>query len=153
MELYKGYRLTVGLEVHAELKTKSKIFCSCSTAYGSAPGENCCHVCTGMPGALPVPNERAIEYIVMAGIATNCEVMRRSMFYRKHYFYPDMAKNFQTTQGPVAFVMHGHLDLEVTGAGARERRCTSPRCCGPTSTRRHSTRRWRHTQVASVATD
>ena len=74
-----------------------------------------------MPGALPVPNRAAIQSIVMAGLATNCQIMRHSMFYRKHYFYPDMAKNFQTTQGPVAFCMHGHLDLEVSGEGAAER--------------------------------
>lgn len=65
----------------------------------------------GLPGALPVPNKRAIESIVKAGLATNCEIQRHSMFYRKHYFYPDMAKNFQTTQGPVAFAMYGHLIL------------------------------------------
>lgn len=75
----------------------------------------------GPAGALPVPNKRAIESIVKAGLATNCEIRRHSMFYRKHYFYPDMAKNFQTTQGPVAFAMYGHLDLDVTGRGAAER--------------------------------
>ena len=80
-----------------------------------------CPVCLGLPGALPVPNRRAIESIVKAGLATNCEIQRHSMFYRKHYFYPDMAKNFQTTQGPVAFAMYGHLDLDVTGRGAAER--------------------------------
>ncbi|MBR3235214.1 MAG: Asp-tRNA(Asn)/Glu-tRNA(Gln) amidotransferase subunit GatB, partial [Atopobiaceae bacterium] len=100
---------------------ETKMFCGCKLSHDDEPNANVCPICLGMPGALPVPNEKAIESIVMAGIATNCEVMRRSMFYRKHYFYPDMAKNFQTTQGPVAFVMHGHLDLEVSGDGARER--------------------------------
>ena len=97
------------------------MFCNCRLSHDDEPNTNVCPVCLGMPGALPVPNEKAIESIVMAGLATNCEIMRHSMFYRKHYFYPDMAKNFQTTQGPVAFCMHGHLDLEVSGAGAKER--------------------------------
>ena len=91
-EVLKDWEAVIGLEVHTELTTlETKMFCNCR------------------------------ESIVMAGLATNCEIMRHSMFYRKHYFYPDMAKNFQTTQGPVAFCMHGHLDLEVSGAGAKER--------------------------------
>ena len=97
------------------------MFCNCRLSHDDEPNTNVCPVCLGMPGALPVPNEKAIESIVMAGLATNCEIQRHSMFYRKHYFYPDMAKNFQTTQGPVAFCMHGRLDLEVSGAGAAER--------------------------------
>ena len=112
----------IGLEVHTELTTlETKMFCNCRLSHDDPPNTNVCPVCLGMPGALPVPNEKAIESIVMAGLATNCQIMRHSMFYRKHYFYPDMAKNFQTTQGPVAFCMHGHLDLEVSGAGAKER--------------------------------
>ena len=121
-EVLRDWEAIIGLEVHTELTTlETKMFCGCKLSHGDEPNANVCPICLGMPGALPVPNEKAIESIVMAGIATNCEVMRRSMFYRKHYFYPDMAKNFQTTQGPVAFVMHGHLDLEVTGDGAKER--------------------------------
>lgn len=97
------------------------MFCNCKNTHDDPPNTNVCPVCLGMPGALPVPNRAAIQSIVMAGLATNCRIMRHSMFYRKHYFYPDMAKNFQTTQGPVAFCMHGHLDLEVSGEGAAER--------------------------------
>lgn len=97
------------------------MFCNCKNTHDDPPNTNVCPVCLGMPGALPVPNRAAIQSIVMAGLATNCQIMRHSMFYRKHYFYPDMAKNFQTTQGPVAFCMHGHLDLEVSGEGAAER--------------------------------
>ncbi len=121
-EVLKDWEAVIGLEVHTELTTlETKMFCNCRLSHDDEPNTNVCPVCLGMPGALPVPNEKAIESIVMAGLATNCEIMRHSMFYRKHYFYPDMAKNFQTTQGPVAFCMHGQLDLEVSGAGAKER--------------------------------
>ena len=112
----------IGLEIHTELTAlDTKMFCNCRLSHDDEPNANVCPVCLGLPGALPVPNRRAIESIVKAGLATNCQIMRHSMFYRKHYFYPDMAKNFQTTQGPVAFCMHGHLDLEVSGRGAAER--------------------------------
>ena len=112
----------IGLEIHTELTAlDTKMFCNCRLSHDDEPNANVCPVCLGLPGALPVPNKKAIQSIVKAGLATNCEIMRHSMFYRKHYFYPDMAKNFQTTQGPVAFCMHGHLDLEVSGRGAAER--------------------------------
>lgn len=121
-EALRDWEAIIGLEIHTELTTlKTKMFCGCKLSHDDEPNTNVCPTCLGMPGALPVPNEEAIRSIVMAGLATNCEVMRRSLFYRKHYFYPDMAKNYQTTQGPVAFVMHGHLDLEVSGDGALER--------------------------------
>lgn len=121
-EVLKDWEAVIGLEIHTELTTlDTKMFCGCKIGHDDEPNTNVCPVCLGLPGALPVPNERAIEYIVKAGLATNCEIQKHSMFYRKHYFYPDMAKNFQTTQGPVAFAMHGRLDLEVTGRGAEER--------------------------------
>ena len=121
-EVLRTWEAVIGLEVHTELTTlETKMFCGCRLSHDDPPNTHVCPVCLGMPGALPVPNRRAIEYIVMAGLATNCEVMRRSMFYRKHYFYPDMAKNYQTTQGPVAFVMHGHLNLAVPAEHAQER--------------------------------
>ena len=121
-EVLRDWEAVIGLEVHTELTAlETKMFCNCRLSHDDEPNTNVCPVCLGMPGALPVPNEKAIESIVMAGLATNCEIQRHSMFYRKHYFYPDMAKNFQTTQGPVAFCMHGRLDLEVSGAGAAER--------------------------------
>ena len=97
------------------------MFCGCKLEYGSDPNTHTCPVCLGLPGALPVPNRAAIESIVLAGLATNCDIEKHSMFYRKGYMYPDMSKNFQTTQGPVAFCMRGHLDLEVDGAAAAER--------------------------------
>ena len=121
-QVLEDWEAVIGLEVHTELTTlETKMFCNCKNTHDDPPNTNVCPVCLGMPGALPVPNRKAIQYIVMAGLATNCEIQRHSMFYRKHYFYPDMAKNFQTTQGPVAFCMHGHLDLEVSGEGASER--------------------------------
>ena len=121
-EVLKDWEAVIGLEVHTELTTlETKMFCNCKNTHDDPPNPNVCPVGLGMPGALPVPNRAAIQSIVMAGLATNCQIMRHSMFYRKHYFYPDMAKNFQTTQGPVAFCMHGHLDLEVSGEGAAER--------------------------------
>ena len=121
-EVLKDWEAVIGLEIHTELTAlDTKMFCGCKLSHDDAPNTNVCPVCLGLPGALPVPNKRAIESIVKAGLATNCEIQKHSMFYRKHYFYPDMAKNFQTTQGPVAFAMHGRLNLEVTGAGAKER--------------------------------
>ncbi len=121
-EVLKDWEAVIGLEVHAELTTlNTKMFCRCPIEFGAAPNTHTCPVCLGLPGALPVPNEAAIESIVLAGLATNCEIEKRSMFYRKGYFYPDMAKNFQTTQGPVAFCMRGHLDVAVPPLAARER--------------------------------
>ena len=121
-EVLKDWEAVIGLEIHTELTTlDTKMFCGCTLSHDDEPNAHVCPVCLGLPGALPVSNERAIEYIVKAGLATNCQIQKRSMFYRKHYFYPDMAKNFQTTQGPVAFCMHGRLDLDVRGRGAAER--------------------------------
>lgn len=111
-EVLQDWEAVIGLEIHTELTAlDTKMFCNCKLSHDDEPNANVCPVCLGLPGALPVPNKRAIESIVKAGLATNCEIQRHSMFYRKHYFYPDMAKNFQTTQGPVAFAMYGHLDL------------------------------------------
>lgn len=118
----EDWEAVIGLEVHTALTTlATKLLCDCRLSHDDAPNTNVCPVCLGMPGALPVPNKQAVEYTVMAGLATNCAIQRHSMFYRKHYFYPDMCKNYQTTQGPVAFCMHGHLDLEISADGARER--------------------------------
>ena len=121
-EVLKDWEAVIGLEVHAELTTlNTKMFCGCKLEFGAEPNTHTCPVCLGLPGALPVPNKAAIESIVLAGLATNCDIEKHSMFYRKNYMYPDMSKNFQTTQGPVAFCMRGHLDLDVDGPGAKER--------------------------------
>lgn len=121
-EVLQDWEAVIGLEIHCELtKLETKMFCGCKLEYGDDPNTHTCPVCLGLPGALPVPNKAAIESIVLAGLATNCDIEPYSMFYRKNYMYPDMAKNFQTTQGPVAFCMRGRLDLEMDGAAAKER--------------------------------
>ena len=121
-EVLQDWEAVIGLEIHAELTTlETKMFCNCKLEFGAEPNTHTCPVCLGLPGALPVPNKAAIESIVLAGLATNCDIEKRTMFYRKNYMYPDMAKNFQTTQGPVAFCMRGHLDLDVDGIAAKER--------------------------------
>ena len=121
-QVLQDWEAVIGLEIHAELTTlTTKMFCGCKLEFGADPNTHTCPVCLGLPGALPVPNRAAIESIVLAGLATNCDIEKHSMFYRKNYMYPDMAKNFQTTQGPVAFCMRGHLDLRVTGKAADER--------------------------------
>ena len=121
-EALRDWEAVIGLEIHCELtKLKTKMFCGCKLEFGADPNTHTCPVCLGLPGALPVPNRAAIENIVLAGLATNCDIEKHTMFYRKGYMYPDMAKNFQTTQGPKAFCMRGWLDLDVDGKGAAER--------------------------------
>ncbi|MDD4798371.1 MAG: Asp-tRNA(Asn)/Glu-tRNA(Gln) amidotransferase GatCAB subunit B, partial [Clostridia bacterium] len=94
------YETVIGLEFHAELKTKTKIFCSCPTSFAGEPNTRVCPICLGMPGVLPVLNRHAVELAVKAGIALNCEISEKSQFDRKNYFYPDLPKAFQTTQYP-----------------------------------------------------
>ena len=121
-EVLKDWEAVIGLEIHCELTTlKTKMFCGCGLEFGADPNTHTCPICLGLPGALPIPNKKAIESICLAGLATNCDIEKKSTFYRKNYMYPDMSKNFQTTQGPIAFCMRGHLNLEVDGAGANER--------------------------------
>ena len=112
MELYKGYEAVIGLEIHVELKTKTKMFCACRNAFGEEPNTLCCPVCMGYPGALPVLNQRAVEYAVMAGLALNGKINRVSEMARKNYFYPDLPKGYQITQGKYPIVENGYLDIE-----------------------------------------
>ncbi len=112
------YETVIGLEVHAQLKTKSKIFCGCSTRFGVAPNENTCPVYTGMPGVLPVLNRRVVEFAAKMGLAIDCEINRKSVFARKNYFYPDLPKGYQTSQFALPICEHGHVDI-VTGGAAR----------------------------------
>ncbi len=110
-----AYRPMVGLEVHVQLLTKSKMFCSCPVQFGSEPNANVCPVCTGMPGALPVPNREAVGMVIKAGLALGTKVSEYCRFYRKNYFYPDLAKNFQVTQYDEPQTYDGHMDLTVNG--------------------------------------
>jgi len=109
------YETVIGLEVHAQLNTQTKIFCSCSTKFGNEPNENVCPVCSGMPGVLPVLNEKVPEYASKMGLATNCEVNLKSVFARKNYFYPDLPKGYQISQFELPICEHGHVDIEVDG--------------------------------------
>lgn len=106
---------TLGLEVHTELSTKTKIFCSCSTEFGGEPNTHVCEVCTGMPGTLPVLNKQVVEYAIRAGIATNCEITKYNKFDRKNYFYPDLPKAYQVSQLYLPICQNGHIDIEVNG--------------------------------------
>lgn len=114
--MIKEYEIVIGLEVHVELKTKTKIFCGCTTEFGGEPNSHCCPVCIGLPGALPVLNEEVLNYAIKAGLATNCEISRYSRHDRKHYFYPDLPTSYQISQGDLPLCYNGHLDIEVKGA-------------------------------------
>ena len=94
----RQYETVIGLEVHVELATKTKIFCGCSTAFGGAPNTHTCPVCTGMPGSLPVLNKQVVEYAMAVGLATNCQIHQYCKFDRKNYFYPDNPQNYQISQ-------------------------------------------------------
>jgi len=109
----RDYEVVIGLEVHAQLKTKSKIFCSCSTQFGAGPNENTCPVCTGMPGMLPVLNARAVEYAVKMAMAVDCTVNCRSLFARKNYFYPDLPMGYQISQFELPVAEHGHIVIHT----------------------------------------
>jgi aspartyl-tRNA(Asn)/glutamyl-tRNA(Gln) amidotransferase subunit B len=110
------WELVMGLEVHVELATKTKIFCSCTTEFGGDPNTHCCPVCTGMPGTLPVLNKKVLEYAVKAGIALNCDITRYNKFDRKNYFYPDLPKAYQISQLYLPFAKDGRVDI-VTRSG------------------------------------
>jgi len=107
------YEPTLGLEVHVELNTNSKMFCGCATEFGAEPNTQTCPVCLGLPGSLPVVNKRAIESTILIGLALNCSIAPFSRFARKNYFYPDMPKNFQTSQYDEPICVNGYLDVEV----------------------------------------
>ncbi len=109
------YEAVIGLETHCQLSTKTKIFCNCSTQFGSDPNHNICPVCMGMPGVLPVLNEKVLEYAVKAGLALNCQIAPLSKFDRKQYFYPDLPKNYQVSQYDLPIAEHGWLEIEIIG--------------------------------------
>ena len=114
-----AYEAVIGLEVHVQLATASKLFCSCPTTFGQPPNSNVCEVCSGMPGALPVPNKQAIHFATLVGLATNCTINSRSIFARKNYFYPDLPAGYQISQFELPICEHGHLDIDADGATKR----------------------------------
>ena len=117
----EDYEVVMGLEVHAELSTKTKIFCSCPTKFGAAPNTQTCPICMAMPGTLPVLNEKVVEYAVKAGLATNCEISRDSKNDRKNYFYPDLPKAYQISQFDKPLCEHGYVEIEVNGENKKIR--------------------------------
>ncbi len=108
-----GYEMVIGLEVHVELKTRTKIFCSCETTFGAEPNTQCCPVCMGFPGTLPVLNQQVVHYAVLAGLATGCRIARYSKQDRKNYFYPDLPKAYQISQYDLPLCIGGHLEVET----------------------------------------
>ena len=126
----KEYETVIGLEVHVELATRTKIFCGCSTAFGGRPNSHTCPVCTGMPGTLPVLNKKVLEYAVAVGLATNCSITRYCKFDRKNYFYPDNPQNYQISQLYLPICRDGYVEIDIadgerTSAGAGQQGKTS----------------------------
>lgn len=115
----KQYETVIGLEVHVELATKTKIFCGCSTAFGAAPNTQTCPVCTGMPGSLPVLNKQVLEYAIAVGLATNCDITRYAKFDRKNYFYPDNPQNYQISQLYLPICRNGGVEIETEEGGKK----------------------------------
>jgi aspartyl-tRNA(Asn)/glutamyl-tRNA(Gln) amidotransferase subunit B len=109
------YEAVIGLEVHAQLLTDSKIFCSCSTKFGANPNSQVCPICLGMPGVLPVLNKRALEYSIRAAFAAQCDISPKSRFARKNYFYPDLPKGYQISQYEEPLSTNGFLEVESNG--------------------------------------
>ena len=107
------YETVIGLEVHVQMATESKIFCGCSNKFGSEPNTNVCPVCLGMPGVLPVLNEKVVDFTVKAGLALNCTINEKSVFARKNYFYPDLPKAYQISQYELPICEHGYVDIEL----------------------------------------
>lgn len=116
----KQYETVIGLEVHVELATKTKIFCGCSTAFGGAPNSHTCPVCTGMPGSLPVLNKQVLQYAIAVGLATNCDITRNGKFDRKNYFYPDNPQNYQISQLYLPICRNGYVEIETEDGGKKK---------------------------------
>ncbi len=106
-----AYEMVIGLEVHTELATKTKIFCSCPTQFGGEPNTHVCEVCSGMPGTLPVLNKKVVEYAIRTGLATHCNITRLNKFDRKNYFYPDLPKAYQISQLYLPICTEGYVEL------------------------------------------
>src|SRR5688572_2214558 len=113
------FETVVGFEIHVELATRSKVFCGCSTAFGQPPNTQTCPVCLGMPGVLPVLNERALDFALRTALALNCEITRRTQFERKNYYYPDLPKNYQISQLRKNLGVDGWIDISLNGGSKR----------------------------------
>jgi|SaaInlStandDraft_3_1057020.scaffolds.fasta_scaffold13523_2 aspartyl-tRNA(Asn)/glutamyl-tRNA(Gln) amidotransferase subunit B len=113
LDCYPEYEVVIGIEVHTQLKTKSKVFCSCPNQYGDSPNKNTCPICAGHPGTLPVLNRTVVDFAIKAGLATHCEISKVSDFVRKHYNYPDLPKNFQITQGDKPICKEGYIPIDM----------------------------------------
>lgn len=111
--VHQDYEVNIGIEVHVQLITKSKIFCSCANEVTKEPNKNICPICTGYPGALPVLNKNVVDYAILAGLATNCSIVPSSSFARKHYFYPDLPKNYQITQSDEPICINGYVPIRL----------------------------------------
>src|SRR4030065_2884324 len=115
------YEVIIGLEVHAQMLTDTKIFCGCSTKFGSEPNTQTCPVCIGMPGVLPVLNQKALKFAIKTGLAMNCKISPYSRFARKNYFYPDLPKGYQISQYELPICAHGYIDINLKGTTKRVR--------------------------------
>ena len=120
----EDYEVIIGLEVHSELSTKTKIFCSCPTEFGADPNTHVCPICMAMPGTLPVLNEKVVEYAVKAGLATNCEISRDSKNDRKNYFYPDLPKAYQISQYDKPLCEKGYVEIDNEDGSKKKIRLT-----------------------------
>ena len=113
LDKYPEYEVNIGIEVHVQLTTATKIFCSCPNAMTKDPNSNICNICAGYPGALPMLNKKVVDYAILAGLATNCTINQQSAFDRKHYFYPDLPKNFQITQQAEPICTDGYIPIRL----------------------------------------
>ena len=116
----QDYEMVIGLEVHCELSTESKIFCGCSAKFGGEPNTHVCEVCSGMPGTLPTLNKQVVEYAVKAGLALNCEITRNNKFDRKNYFYPDLPKAYQISELNLPICLAGEVPIEYEENGEKK---------------------------------
>jgi aspartyl-tRNA(Asn)/glutamyl-tRNA(Gln) amidotransferase subunit B len=120
LDHYPDYELNIGIEVHAQLKTNTKIFCTCANQAGQSPNSNICQVCTAQPGSLPVLNKKVVEYAIRAGLATNCTITPESKFARKHYFYPDLPKDYQITQSDQPICINGSVSIRLEDGSVKK---------------------------------